>query len=52
MRTQSNANSETLKRKIDWLLVMEGIYGSETETDESGQTEEAQEEPEDKDARP
>ena len=29
-----------INRAIDWLLVMEGIYGSKTEADESGQTEE------------
>ena len=38
-----------INRAIDWLLVMEGIYGSETEAEESGQTEETQEKPEDKD---
>ena len=46
------ANSENLKRKIDWLLVMEGIHGSETEADEERPTEEGEEKPEDKDARP
>jgi hypothetical protein len=33
-----------INRAADWLLVMEGIYGSETEADEERPTEEAQEE--------
>ena len=43
-RTQSNANSETLKRKIEILDVLNEIYA---EADESGQTEEeeSQDEP-------
>ena len=40
-KTQSNANSENLKRKIEILDVLNEIYA---EADESGQTEEAQEE--------
>ena len=36
------ANFENLKRKIDWLLVMEGIYGSEAEADEERPTEEGE----------
>jgi len=47
MRTLSNANSETLKRKIEILDVLNEIYA---EADESRPTEETQEEPEDKDA--
>ena len=43
-RTQSNANSETLKRKIEILDVLNEIYA---EADKSGQTEEeeSQDEP-------
>ena len=33
-----------IRRAADWLLVMEGIYGSETEANEERPTEEAQEE--------
>ena len=40
----------TIVRAAEILLVLEGIYGSETEADESRPPEEAQEKPEDKDA--
>ena len=46
-RTQSNANSETLKRKIEILDVLNEIYA---EADESNTPEEGEEKPEDKDA--
>lgn len=45
MRTRLNVNSETLKRSnisraAEIMMVMEGIYGPETEADEARPTEE------------